>query len=31
MIKRLRFSALNVGLSYVAVSLVVLTLFATPL
>lgn len=31
MIKRLRFSALNVGLGYVAVSLVVLTLFATPL
>ncbi len=31
MIKRLRFSALNVGLSYVAMSLVVLGLFATPL
>jgi signal transduction histidine kinase len=31
MIKRLRFSARNAGLGYVAVSLVVLTLFATPL
>src|SRR4030095_10154646 len=31
MIKLLRFSALNVGLSYAAVSLVVLALFATPL
>src|SRR2546425_4473386 len=31
MIKRLRFSALNVALSFVALSLVVLALFATPL
>src|SRR5437868_10197354 len=31
MIKLLRFSALNVALGYVAVSLVVLALFATPL
>lgn len=31
MIRRLRFSALNVALGYVAVSLVVLALFATPL